>query len=158
MTMNMNSRIYIIKQHIQHITYKVFFPVAQLFHKIGFIKIPIEIESILDYSKSKHSPDLLKRERDVIIYELLMKRDSIEVELLSILGSIKGVLPVNDVDIAFDFTHHVEYGLALEQICYAYCEFQIEIEQCIYDRLEQLGRRMRMPEKEWSCLKELIKQ
>jgi hypothetical protein len=63
-----------------------------------------------------------------------------------------------DVNNAQELLEHKEYGLAFDTIITQLYEFEIEIEQDFYDLIVKNAQKMEISEKEYSFMKELIKQ
>ena len=78
-----------------------------------------------------------------------------------VLGLIKaaGELGLDDSDInnSIELVENREYGLAFDTIVTQLYEYEIEIDNGFYDVIAQSAHQMKIPESEYSFIKELIR-
>lgn len=79
-------------------------------------------------------------------------------EIRSILSKVGNSLPVENIHDAEDLLEHNEWGESLSLICTQLYEYDITINQDMYEKIASLGREIDMPSKEWSVLQELVKK
>ncbi len=75
----------------------------------------------------------------------------------SVIEEVRTSLPPENVEDAIELLNHNEWGLALSLISDQLYEYDIPIDNSIYDQIERLGSQMKMPSSEWTMLKELIR-
>lgn len=66
-------------------------------------------------------------------------------------------LTAKDIEISEEFLEYNEEGLCLDHIIVQLHEFEIPITQEFYTLVESAAQKMKLPEKEYAYLKELIK-
>ncbi len=59
-----------------------------------------------------------------------------ELLISELLDTCKGVLPINDINIAIEYNHNREWGLALDQIQYSIIENEISISNLIKSQIK----------------------
>jgi len=76
-------------------------------------------------------------------------------ELAKMLDSTR--LKKEDITAIKEFTYHGEEGLAVDQAITQLYEFDVQITQDIYNKIADIARRLKVKDKEYERLKQLIK-
>ena len=74
----------------------------------------------------------------------------------AILELVRETLPVENVNDTRELLENDEWGEALSLICTQLYEYEVEVDQALYDRIAAAGSEMQLPPKEWEMLQELI--
>jgi hypothetical protein len=61
-----------------------------------------------------------------------------------------------DIEIAREYLREGKYGLAWDQLVSQIYEYQINIDQDYYNPVEEIAQKMRIGEKEYNLLRELV--
>lgn len=75
----------------------------------------------------------------------------------SVIEEVSTSLPPENVEDAIELLEYNEWGLALSLISTQLYEYDVPIDDSIYDQIEWLGSQMNMPPAEWTMLRELIR-
>ncbi len=78
-------------------------------------------------------------------------------EIYNIIKNINN-LPKNDYDSIVELLEHDEWGVALENLCAALHEENINISKSIYIKIITLGQMMNMSPDTWNDLQGIIKK
>lgn len=87
----------------------------------------------------------------------MFKKRRLIKRIRSVIEEVSTSLPPENVEDAIELLNHNEWGLALSLISDQLYEYDIPIDNSIYDQIERLGSQMKMPSSEWTMLKELIR-
>lgn len=81
-----------------------------------------------------------------------MTQEQLIAGTTSILEQVSGALPVANVTDARELLEHNEWGEALSLICTQLYEYDVRIDQALYERIVDLGRSMQLAPGEWEIL------
>lgn len=77
--------------------------------------------------------------------------------MLSLLEDLKNLLSQKVIEDAREMVKYNEYGVGFEIVCTQLFEYDIKISSEIYEKLEALGKSMKLKEETWNYLRALIK-
>lgn len=73
--------------------------------------------------------------------------------MIDLIEQMRSILPEKDVSEALDLTEHNEFGISFELICTQLSEYDLKISADIYQKIEKIGRSMKLDESIWQMLK-----
>jgi hypothetical protein len=82
-----------------------------------------------------------------------LKSRNLRIALTELVEQVRDKLPEKDTSAALELVEYDEFEVSFELICTQLFEYDIKVSAAVYQKIEELGRLMKLDESEWQMLK-----